>query len=366
MNYYKNQSLSVAFDLNDTKILEYLSYIHKHQINDNINISTNEVAYHHIIPRCWYKQKDFKVDNSKLNVVCLMHKDHCIAHILLAQYYINRDLINERAMLIGMCNAVKRMLKVKSATYPINQLSIDEINWFAEQYQLIMKIYREKWSNLIRITDGINDKLIDKTEDIPNGWHRGRSLAGKRHCITNGTEFKRVDKNTEIPDGWYIGTCSQPCKDTIWINNGTINKRIFKTDIIPEGWFKGQIVKNRTISDNFIFSSKDKKLITDGKKCKFIANDEELPIGWQYGQKDSNLGKIPYNFKKVWITNGTKNKYINVDDDIPSGWYLGLTQITTKPRPKKIWITNGIETLQINYTEKLPGGFRRGRSDIHN
>jgi len=64
-----------------------------------------------------------------------MHKDHCIAHILLAQYYIERNNKSEVQMMLGMCNAVNRMLKQKSSTCPtIDQLSNDEIDFLATNY----------------------------------------------------------------------------------------------------------------------------------------------------------------------------------------------------------------------------------------
>ena len=99
------------------------------------NISSLHFASHHIIPRSWYKQNNLQIDESKSNKIFLLHKDHCIAHILLAQYYIERNNKLEISMLLGMCNAVNRMLKKNSSTYPfINTLSKDEIDFLANNY----------------------------------------------------------------------------------------------------------------------------------------------------------------------------------------------------------------------------------------
>lgn len=367
MNKYKNiPLLSKAFDLTNNKINEYLQHIQNNQIIDIHNISSNEIVLHHIIPRSWYKQNHLLVDNSKLNTVYLTHKDHCIVHILLAQYYIERNNKSEIMMLLGMCNAVNRMLKKNSSTYPlINQLSKSEIDFLSNNYQKIMITYREKWSNLIRITNGQENKLIHKDDTIPNGWWHGRSIAGKQIYITNGIITKHINKNSPIPDGWRIGTNITPCKNTIWINDGKHNKRILKSDDIPKGYKKGQIVVRRNISSNFILSSKNKKLISNGNESKYIEKDEPLPIGWHYGVKDTRKGKHPHNLNKIWITNGIENKYIDKTLSIPDGWHLGLTQKKTSIRPKKKWITNGIITLQVDYNIDMPIGFYNGRSDLH-
>lgn len=38
---------------------------------------------HHIVPRCWFKLKELKVDNSDNNLVLLTYEDHCKVHKLM-------------------------------------------------------------------------------------------------------------------------------------------------------------------------------------------------------------------------------------------------------------------------------------------
>ena len=361
----KKSLLSAAFDLYDQKINEYLKYIQDHSLNSLKNITNVGTAMHHIIPASWFKQNNLEVDNSPNNIVCLMHKDHCIAHILLAQYYINRNKKSERNMMFGMCTAVTRMLLKNSSTCPpIEQLNSNEIKFLADNYQTLMEVIRNEWNNLIWITNEKKDKHWHKDDPIPNGWRKGRMHAGKQIQITNGIEVKFLDKDDSIPEGWIHGTIHKPCQDKIWINDGKQNRRISRSELIPKGWVRGQIA-NRFISDSFRLSSKDKRLISNGVESKYIYKDDPLPEGWHYGRKDSDLGKIPYNHNKIWITNGKENLYINKNDLIPKGWHLGLTRRTAKPKSRKIWITDGSVTLQVDYDFIIPTGFRRGRSDIH-
>ena len=362
-----NKNLQIAFDLNDSNIIKYLNYIYEHRINSLENTPNADTALHHIVPTSWFKRNNIEADNSSSNTARLTLKDHCIAHILLAQYYINRDKKSERSMMFGMCMAVIRMLAKNCSTCPpIEKLTADEIEFLAINYQASMKVVQEQWNNLIWITNGKEDKRQYKDDLIPEGWRKGRSFAGKQIRITNGVEVKLLDKDAPIPEGWIHGTIYKPCQNKIWINNGSQNRRILKSKQIPKGWVKGQISKNRIVSDSFKLSSKDKLLISNGSEAKYINKNDPLPERWHYGRKDSDLGKASYNRDKIWITNGKENLYIGQNDLIPYGWHLGLTQRKTKPRPRKMWITDGNITMQVDYNDTIPNGFKRGRSDLHN
>lgn len=130
-----NKNLQIAFDLNDSNIIKYLNYIYEHRINSLENTPNADTALHHIVPTSWFKQNNLNADNSSSNTARLTLKDHCIAHILLAQYYINRDKKSERSMMFGMCMAVIRMLAKNCSTCPpIEKLTADEIEFLAINY----------------------------------------------------------------------------------------------------------------------------------------------------------------------------------------------------------------------------------------
>ena len=57
------------------------------------------------------------------------------------------------------------------------------------------------------VTNGIDSKLIYKTDSIPENWYRGRTFPKqiKRISITNGTINKFIPIEEKIPPGWYRG-----------------------------------------------------------------------------------------------------------------------------------------------------------------
>lgn len=88
----------------------------------------------------------------------------------------------------------------------------------------------------IRISNGVQEKYISITEKIPNGWYKGRSDKFKKRmqlprckrtpeqrkrisdshrgipshnkgtmCITNGLQNRYIQKTDTIPSGWHIG-----------------------------------------------------------------------------------------------------------------------------------------------------------------
>lgn len=80
-----------------------------------------------------------------------------------------------------------------------------------------------KKKELVSITDGKNNKFINKTELIPDGWRRGR------------TKSEEERKNNMIAN---MGTAG-----CFYINNGNINKRVYENSEIPEGWAIGRLNK---------------------------------------------------------------------------------------------------------------------------
>jgi len=99
----------------------------------------------------------------------------------------------------------------------------------------------------IAITDGINNKMISKSDIIPNGWVEGKtsSLKTKKIYINNGIICKRVEEGSDIPLGWFLGSLSRDKsnKKKFTINNGVREKRILLSSPIPIGWYKGCIKK---------------------------------------------------------------------------------------------------------------------------
>lgn len=78
-----------------------------------------------------------------------------------------------------------------------------------------------KQKELVSITDGTDNKFINKKEPTPIGWWYGRTK-------TEQERKKNADANTKT-----LGC--------IYINDGTITKRLGRDNPIPHGWVKGHL-----------------------------------------------------------------------------------------------------------------------------
>jgi len=81
----------------------------------------------------------------------------------------------------------------------------------------------ETLTGRIRITNGTEDKLIQPTDTIPEGFYRGschtiseeqKKAIGLRNSnkkwITDGTKNLTIPKNSEVPEGWRLGRIMKP------------------------------------------------------------------------------------------------------------------------------------------------------------
>jgi len=115
----------------------------------------------------------------------------------------------------------------------------------------------------LHITNGISNKMINKSSSIPEGWHLGRTVHKKyefkmgkklgvnnnRITITDGNSNRFIDKGEPIPEGWYQGKYHKKYeftkergnnKNTIWITDGLVNRRIPYSSKLPVGFKKGR------------------------------------------------------------------------------------------------------------------------------
>lgn len=86
----------------------------------------------------------------------------------------------------------------------------------------------------IKITNGVSERMISKSEKIPNGWIRGSINSGVNHG-RYGTHF-------------------------CWINNKTEEKQILQDDPLPDGYAYGRILEMPKESREKISQSRSNKV----------------------------------------------------------------------------------------------------------
>lgn len=189
----------------------------------------------------------------------------------------------------------------------------------------------------IWITNGIDNKRVQKDSLIPEGWSLGVTKFSNQGLIeiTNGLNNKYISPEDPIPKGWWRGstqskpnTCGEnnPMYGKIWITNGAVNSLISKDDPIPDGWRRGATQNNpdQHGKNSSIFG---RRSITNGKENKLISPSDPVPEGWKYGQVQDHTGQdLAYNRGRIYITNGVNNRLIYPEETIPDGWRVGMTR----------------------------------------
>lgn len=128
----------------------------------------------------------------------------------------------------------------------------------------------------ITITDGIRERRVRPTEDVPHGWTRGRSL-----------RTKAAIKQRKPP-------VSDDCK----MRTSVRMREKFANDVE----FKARFLASRpaTVSDEA------RRKMSASKRGRPRPN----PSAWQ---------------GHMWITNGVDSTRISKDENIPAGWRAGRT-----------------------------------------
>lgn len=190
--------------------------------------------------------------------------------------------------------------------------------------------------NRVWINNGVVEKRILKTEEIPDGFVLGglkRSNGAKVSAAKKGKPSKSRGKlwfnngieqtmANECPEGWVPGRlkCWQSGKELY--NNGIEQKYFVATDVIPEGWIKG------AIRGSVISNTKGKIAYNNGIKHIYLNEGELPPEGFVPGysterRKINSVSASRYSTGKRWYNNGVEQRYFTDADIIPAGWVPG-------------------------------------------
>lgn len=148
--------------VNRGRILNYKK-IYDRLIDRGIHRSINGYKEnHHIVPRC------MGGSDEKENLVYLTPEEHYLAHQLLVKIYPNNPKLVRAASMMIVNRPSNKMYGWLRRRFSIAQ-SESQSGKGNSQYGL-------KW-----ITDGTISKKIPCEEDVPDGWHLGRSIKIKKY-----------------------------------------------------------------------------------------------------------------------------------------------------------------------------------------
>lgn len=278
----------------------YVALIEKNKLTKKEQFKT---AIHHIIPKAYFKKMNLPVDNSKDNLVNLLHKDHALAH-----YY------------IALCTKDKYFLYSSMS-------ALQHIMGFNK------KMKQEDITNFISNLDKYQELVEQKNKyhsEHTKGLLAGENNPAKRPEVREKIRLSKLGNTNTL--GKHIHSeewkkeLSQKRKSLICITDGK-NQKFVKPEELEKyfslGWYKGSNQKGKISSEN-------------QKKLNGLAHKGRIRI--TNGKINKNI--LPEEYEE-W-----KNK----------GFWKGLTTITKEKRKKSNYSCKGriaVHNIVLNKTKYI-------------
>ena len=186
-NELKEKLLSCGVCIDNEYLDKYAELICKNLQREKETFITEE---HHIIPKYYFEDNSIEVDNSKSNLVNLIHKEHILAHYYLALCSVGKNV--SRNVL-----AIRYVLHDKS----LSDLNIEEID--LDKYQ---KIYEDaryfafEASHSVDVNKRISEKLMGRPSPF-KGKHqtRGRNYKAPEPKNKKLSEYAKTRTGEKNP-----------------------------------------------------------------------------------------------------------------------------------------------------------------------
>lgn len=173
---------------------------------------------------------------------------------------------------------------------------------------------------------------------VPGGT--GGDVCSGAKWYTNGIDELLLFDYEEIPAGWHTGRSPNPLFDAsfgkIWITDGKINFTIYPEELKNFPTFvPGMLDRGEEWRNNAGRHVRTPEIREHARQArmKFYEEHSDKKINAGTFQK----GNTPTNVGKISITNGVKNKYILLEE-LPHwedlGWHRGSTQKHASRRRK--------------------------------
>ena len=244
------------------------------------NLNTKKEKFktekHHILPRCYFKDLNIEIDNSKNNLINLSYENHILAHYYLCGMI--RDITS--VLYDKLCYAFYKMTNNKIK----NVKEEDFINYF-----LKYKTYKQSWHNYVL---NVGSKSQFKKGQIP--WNKGLT--------------KENNKSLQI-----------------------ISQKISEKQIGRKPWNTGLTKED----DLRLVYSAAKRLRTLFEKTGYYGTNNGKTFSEETKQKMSENMKTKH-LNDVWITNGQITKHVDLEtyEKDFKDWELGRK---TKNSSFKAW-----------------------------
>lgn len=271
-NKLTNKLLNCHIFIDNMYFREYIEFVITRLNNVKVK---NKTQIHHIIPKCYYKSKNIKIDETKDNLVNLLYRDHIYAHYLLSLCTIDEFKYK-------MINAFTHLLSCDT-------ISCDERTFF-EHLDNYQKMYEE----------------FNKYKSISQSGKVGSSNG--KVAINKDGKLKFVSKDKLVD---YLG-CG-------WVKGGL--SQSLETKLKRANTIKSKNLKR---------SEETRKKISDIRKKKFVSG-ELVPynkgvIGMYHKTPEQikNLSCVMSSLKTI-NKDGVEKRVVQeeLEQYLKDGWLLG-------------------------------------------
>jgi len=298
----KQTLLNLAIFIDNEYLDKYIQLINNHS-KSYIKFKTQK---HHIIPRAYFKHNNYKLDNSKNNLVCLTYKDHILAHYYL--YKCSKGWFND-CMLRALTYLSNRLIADNSITEAEVLIIVNNLNdlYILDKQNDSIRLSGGKWVN-----NGISQQYIG-----------GQKLT---EFLKLNTDYKigklPVSEQTKIK----LRLCNlNTSKDTRWMHLKNEEQMVKNKDVetyIKAGWLLGRLAQP-SLGKHQAEESKEKNRLAHLGKTpwnkgltketseivkKYSTNNSSQ---WKAGHKPWNTGKHFSEESKKKMSESAKNRGIN-------------------------------------------------------
>ena len=322
------------------------------------NFTTNRIKYetakHHIIPVKYFKMNNLLVDNSKNNVINLLHKDHLKSHIYLALAIKDSEIELKYATVkaVDMCSG-QYQWKTK-----LNNFKLNEIENLCMQYHNDLVKYKKNIPPEIKakqkaacqrpeVREKISKTLTGRVQSEETKQKRLKTMSDpeyrKRHSeVHRGPHFSEAQFEADKRQSKILKEAYSTGKMVNWAKGKTAkdDPRIAKAtmarankikELSKQGLFNNHSEEsNKKISNTLIQKWKDPEFREYMKKITVWGHNTHKTIGIRNLKKYILDGYYPKELKEK-LDNATQEEREQV-----IGMYLDSLDIKQKELDKQI------------------------------
>lgn len=344
----KSRLLETGIFIDNEWFTKYIDLIIENKETEPIKYKTQN---HHIIPKCYYKDRNIPVDNTEDNLVNLLLQNHLLAHCYMV--LCSRDKKFRTSMFYAICFISG--LKVEEDTKVIELIQSD-LSVYQEAYEQSRKDaydsnpmfddvkkahhdermrsfeVRLKISNTLKLRHASkNQTSLTLNKNFEKHKH-SLSESAKLRCFAYKDGVRKRILKQDAPqfvlEGWNVPYIlgrgyKENMENLIWVYKGNIRKQITESllsEYLNKGFVKGSGVHQDSEFRKSLFTDEVRKKMSESHKGQSPAN-KGVPCS------EEKKAKLSKRFTGTrWMNNGVIQKQvqsIDIEQYLSEGFVFG-------------------------------------------